>query len=340
VHRIITSPAAVGSYQPHKQDGKTFIVDGPPIPGYFPAIVSEEQWGKAQRALEQRGNGRGAGRKGMAETNLFGDLLRDVMTDESPHIHYNIATNTKGQKKKYRYLLFPAWPLESPVARRFSYDILEEAVLSLFAELRPWDIVGDDRQANDRRAEIARLSARVLDLDSRLEQARGRATATADFDGLLDLIQHLQAERKATIERRAALEHACDGQTPATLGEAQSLIRLLASGSDVDRAELRRKLKRHLRTLVERIYLLLVRHGATSLVAVQAFFRGSHQRRDFLIASKGGTKHGPGWWLARSLSDVIDPEDLDLRRKADAKALAKRLSEVDIDVLVRRIKGE
>jgi DNA invertase Pin-like site-specific DNA recombinase len=339
VHRIIRSPAPVGIYQPHKQEGKTFVSDGPPVPRYFPSIISQQEWDAAQIALDQRGNGRGAGRKGMAETNLFGDLLRDAMTDESPHIHYNIATNAQGQKKKYRYLLFPAWPLESPVARRFSYDILEEAVLSLFAELRPSDIVGDDGQANDRRAEIAALSSAVLDIDSRLEQARGRATATNDFDSLLDLIQHLQAERKATIERRAALEQACDGQTPATLGEAQSLIALLARGSDGDRAELRRKLKRHLRTLVERIYILLVRRGNVSLAAMQAFFRGSHQRRDFLIASKGGTKHAPGWWAARSLSDVIDPEDLDLRQEGDVKALAKLLGDIDIGVLVRRIKG-
>jgi DNA invertase Pin-like site-specific DNA recombinase len=338
VHRIIRSPAAVGVYQPHKQEGKSFVVDGPPIPGYFPAIISEAQWDQAQRALDQRGNGRGAGRKGMAETNLFGDSLRDAMTGESPHIHYDFATNSQGQTKKYRYLLFPPLGPESPLARRFSYDIFEAAILSLFAELRPSDLVGNDGQADDRRAEIMALSARVLDLDSKLERARQRATATADFDGLLDLIQHLQAERKAMIERRAALEHADDGQTPAALGEAQSLITLLASGSAVDRAELRRKLKRHLRTLVERIYILLIRRGNSSLAAVQAFFRGSHRRRDFLVASKGGTKHGPGWWSARSLSDVINPEDLDLRREQDATALLKLLSTCNLDELIAAMK--
>jgi DNA invertase Pin-like site-specific DNA recombinase len=338
VHRVITSPAAVGTYQPHRQEGKSFVEDGPPIPGYFPPVVTQQEWDDAQAAIDQRANGRGAGRKGMAETNLFGDLLRDAMTDESPHIHYNFATNSQGQKKRYRYLLFlPSGP-ESPLARRFSYDVLEEAILSLFAELRPADLVDADGQANDRRAEIMALSARVLDLDSKLERARQRATSTADFDGLLDLIQHLQAERKAAIERRAALEHADDGQAPAALGEAQSLITLLASGPAVDRAELRRKLKRHLRTMVERIYILLIRRGNSSLAAVQAFFRGSHRRRDFLVASKGGTKHGPGWWSARSLSDVITPGDLDLRKEQDATALTKLLSTCDLDELLAAMK--
>jgi DNA invertase Pin-like site-specific DNA recombinase len=337
VHRILTTPAAAGTYQPHKQDGKTFVAEGPPIPNYFPAIITQEQWDDAQKAIEQRGNGRGAGRKGMAETNLFGELLCDASTSERPLVHYNVAKNARGDRKKYRYLLFPPTS-ESRLARRVSYDIVEEGILSLFGELDPSDLIGDGGHANDRRAEISALSARVLDLDNRLERARQRATSTADFDGLLDLIQDLQAERKATIDRRADLEHADDGQTPAALGEAQSLITLLSSVSDIERAELRRKLKRHLKTLVERIYMLLVRRGGISLIAIQAFFRGSDRQRNFLIISKGGTKHGPGWWKACSLPSKAHLGDIDLRRKRGVGELAKLLSTIDIKLLIEEMK--
>jgi DNA invertase Pin-like site-specific DNA recombinase len=340
VHRILTSPAAVGTYQPHKQDGKTFVAEGPPIPNYFPAIITQERWDDAQRAIEQRGNGKGAGRKGMAETNLFGELLCDASTGERPLVHYNVAKNARGDRKKYRYLLFPPSGPESRLARRVSYDIVEEGVLSLFGELSPADLISDGGHADDRRAEIAALSAQVLDIDSKLERARQRATSTADFDGLLDLIQHLQAERKATIDRRAELEHADDGQTPAALGEAQSLITLLASASDSDRAELRRKLKRHLKMLVERIYILLVRRGGVSLIAIQAFFRGSTRRRSFLIVSKSGTKHGPGWWSACSLRRDIAPDDLDLRHNRQMKDLTKALQKIDIGLLAAAMTKE
>ena len=63
VYRVLTSPAAMGTYQPQRNVGKRKTPDGPPIPGHYPAVVSEEDWRAAQDAIGggPAGPGRGAG---------------------------------------------------------------------------------------------------------------------------------------------------------------------------------------------------------------------------------------------------------------------------------------
>src|SRR5262249_33894978 len=38
VYRILSWPAAMGTHQPHRQDGKRVVPDGEPIPNYYPAV--------------------------------------------------------------------------------------------------------------------------------------------------------------------------------------------------------------------------------------------------------------------------------------------------------------
>jgi hypothetical protein len=54
VRRILTNPAATGAYQPNRREGKRLIPDGEPIAGYYPALVSEDEWNEAQRAIGRR----------------------------------------------------------------------------------------------------------------------------------------------------------------------------------------------------------------------------------------------------------------------------------------------
>ena len=58
--------------------------------------------------------------------------------------------------------------------------------MSLLKELKPSDVAADGKKGNGRMAEIARLSGRLLDIDSRLERARQRARTAGDFDVFLE----------------------------------------------------------------------------------------------------------------------------------------------------------
>jgi DNA invertase Pin-like site-specific DNA recombinase len=76
VAKILKNRAVVGEYQPYKGRGKKRKPDGPPIPGYYPAIIEEQQWYAARAALTSR---RGkAGRPAKERINVFTGLLFDA----------------------------------------------------------------------------------------------------------------------------------------------------------------------------------------------------------------------------------------------------------------------
>jgi hypothetical protein len=77
LHQIISGRAALGEYQPKSHDAPA----GPPVEGYYPAVIDEVTWGRAQAAVAQRKHRIGArGRVGRGSTNLFSGILWDAAT--------------------------------------------------------------------------------------------------------------------------------------------------------------------------------------------------------------------------------------------------------------------
>jgi DNA invertase Pin-like site-specific DNA recombinase len=332
VYRILASPAAAGTYQPQRQEGRKSVPDGQPIPGYYPAVVTEAEWNEAQAALQRRSGGRAAGRKGAEETNLFTGILRCGLTGEKYHIVNSVGRKKEGEEPKRYVYLAPSQETGVPLGERIDYEVFEPAVLSLFKELRPADIAADGKHDSGRKAEISRLNGRVLDIDSRLERVRQRARTAGDFDTYLDLISELQTERKELSERRARLEEE-EGGTVADLDAAQSLITMLAQAPADQREDLRRRLKGRIGQLLAGMWVVIVRRGKKCLCALQMWFRGGDRHRDYFILHKPGTRYTEGQWWARSLASVAGPGDLDLRKPEDAAHLAEALEAIDPEAL-------
>jgi DNA invertase Pin-like site-specific DNA recombinase len=329
VYRILSNPAAMGAYQPNRQDGKKVVPDGPPIPNHYPAVITEEEWQETQAALQLRTPRRLAGRKGAEETNLFTGLLRCALTGERLHIAGSLGRKGAAPRKRYVYLA-PTQVTAVPRGCRIDYGIFEAAVLSLLKELRPLDVAPVGGKGDARQAEISRLSGRLLDIDTRLERVRQRARTSGDFDAFLDLIEELHAERKQVSEKQARLEQERDARTQNDLCEAQSLIDMLDEAPAAEREDLRRRLKGRIGQLVQEGRVVIVRRGKTCLCALQLFFRGGDRRRDYLILHKPGTRYGEGHWWCRSLTSVIKPGGLDLRVRDHARRLEEALQAEEI----------
>src|SRR5262249_25463984 len=155
---------------------------------------------EAQRALQARADSKGAGRPSEGEANLFTGLARCALTGEKMHLLRTTAPLRHGVQKKHLYLS-PAQGVATKGSKLgVDYPTFESAVLSLLREIPPADIVGREVGAEDRQAEDVRLSGRLIDLDSRIEKTKARARKAEDFDGYLDLIEALRAERKETSE--------------------------------------------------------------------------------------------------------------------------------------------
>jgi hypothetical protein len=347
VYKLISSPAAMGTYQPQRQEGKKSVPDGEPIPEHYPAIITEGEWREAQAALRSRGGGfeggkkasPAAGRKGKGnqEANLFTGLIHCARTGGRMHLVHGLGRKGTEPRKRYVYLC-PTRETGVPEGGpRIDYAVFEDAILDRLRELRPRDIAPEAAHANGREAEIARLSGRLLDIDSRLERAKQRARVAEDFDAFLDLIQELQAERHQVGEQLAELHQEQDNRRTADLGEAHSLIDLMKQTPPEQRDDLRRRLKVRIRQLLSDVRVLVVPRGRDRWCAVQLWFRGGNRRRDYIILHKPGKRFGEtrteGQWWCRSLATVIQEDDLDLRRRADAAKLEKWLTERGEDVV-------
>jgi DNA invertase Pin-like site-specific DNA recombinase len=334
VYKILTSPAAMGTYQPMRHEGRKAVPDGEPITGFYPAVVDEEEWQRAQAALQGRTGDFARGRKGDEETNLFTGRLHCAVTGEKMNLIHGLGRKGSEPRKRYVYL-------SSTVERgvrggrpRFDYPTFEAALLSCLRELRPEDITGEPSAVNDRKGEMSRLSGRLLDIDSRLERARQRARTAKDFDAFLDLIQELQSERKRVSEQVAALQQEEEDGKPADLGEAQSLIGMLAQAPAGQRNDLRRRLKARIRQLVSGVWVLVTARGWTRLAAVQVWFAGGQRRREYLILHRGGKSSDAtrqnNRWEVQSLADAAQPGELDLRDPGHAARLETVLASMEL----------
>jgi hypothetical protein len=171
------------------------------------------------------------------------------------------------------------------------------------------------------------------------------AAAFMDANGFSTTI----GKRVATLEARKAelTVKLKDAQEKAAnplsekWGEAKSLLEAMEQAPD--QADARLRLRSALRRIVDGIWLLVVPTGHDRVAAVQIHFAGGAERRDYLIlhrppkANKSRRVEGGSWcWSLRS---VIEPGDLDMRRREDAAALEAELLELDLARLTAEVPG-
>jgi DNA invertase Pin-like site-specific DNA recombinase len=131
VHRLLTSRATIGEYQPHRGRPGNRKPSGPPILDYYPAVVSPEEFHAAVSTVKTR-KAIGRGQRGRL-VNLFAGLLRDARTGGSLMVRHHVsrgsiilpslATQGRGQK----FITYP-------------FQVFESAILSQLAEVKVEDV--------------------------------------------------------------------------------------------------------------------------------------------------------------------------------------------------------
>jgi hypothetical protein len=206
----------------------------------------------------------------------------------------------------------------------FDFDIFERATLSLLRELDPQDVLGSapgQEEVLVLSRELAHVRAQQEALQEEL--MKGEVAVLAAAARALDARERELKEQKAQAQREAAHPAA------ECWGEAVSVIDVLDKAPDQRAARLR--LKRLLRQLVDQVWLLVVPVSETRRwLAMQVFFRGG-AHRDYLIHRQSPGHRRPGGWRAWSLATAgLGAEDLDLRERDHAQALAGRLEALDL----------
>jgi DNA invertase Pin-like site-specific DNA recombinase len=334
VAEILCDRRPLGEFQPRDTNNKPA---GDPIPDYFPAVVTEQEWYAARGSILGRSCRRG--RVG-AHVNLFACLLKDAR-DGLP---YYVAPKY-GAKRTVSVLINAGFREGTSTCRSFPLETFERAVLSLLKEVNPAEVLGRDDSPAEARA-----------LETELQQTRMHRAALAEDLGrgysrsIADALRKVEAREREVAEQLARAKRAAANPLSESWADAKTLAEALDAAPDPTDARLR--LRDALRRIVEEIRLLVVPTrarparprlgrrktegptlGHDRLAAVQVFFAGG-QRRDFMVLHRppksNGKKTTPGGWWAKSLCDVIDEADLDLRKKADARRLEKALGAVDL----------
>jgi hypothetical protein len=256
LHKVLTGRAVLGEHQPMRGDEP----DGPPILGYYPAIIDKDTWEAVRGALKGRKEQRGPIGKGVA--TLFGGLLRAAGTGEPIYI----AVQTRGIKSRSRQrkrVLVAASSLDGASASvSFPNDIFEAAILSLLKEVDPADVLGEEPA--DETTAIAAALARV---NLSIESIEDEMDSHGESAILYKRLRKREAERRDLAGRLAVARQRERTPRTAAFAEASTLF-------DVAVGEERRlRLRVLLRQLIDSIWILIVPRKSHRLCCADLFHR-------------------------------------------------------------------
>lgn len=262
--QILSNRATFGEFQPQmREDGNKRVDCGQPIKNYFPSVISEDLFYQVQTGMKSRF--RVLGRPGEFETNLFTGIVYHAEDRTTMSVHtFRQATTPGGETRPYRYLTSGATANGSTRRGKglsFPYYPFEQAVLQALSELTPADVLGAEGEGDEREAEIADLTGKLVVMDHRIQDSEQKASDPAEEDPevYVSLLKTLNRKKKDTVRRLEELKADAASCKAVNLGEVQSLLGLLSSVQAEELKEVRRKLKAKVRSVVTEIWVHITR---------------------------------------------------------------------------------
>lgn len=280
LHRLLTSRKAVGELQLLRA-GKP---DGDPIANYFPAIITEDLYYRAQAGLRQRRRHRG--RRGKWELNLFAGLMFNC--EDGDAIHCQLVGSEKKRMRSRRLFVNSNFRGKQAAFCSFPADPLERAVLASLTEVPVSAILPTtlpESETDLLETELAEVSTQLQQVEDSLVAGRAVATLTAAATRL--------EERQRLLRERLAAAKAADAVPVGdSWKQTQTLIKVLDTATDKEDTRLR--LQSALRRVVDRVDCLFLRNSRRQLAVVQITFTGDLGQRTVVIWHRGELVNGHG----------------------------------------------
>jgi len=301
VRKLLTSRQVLGEFQPERfeeeqPDGtRKKVKDGPPIPNYYPAIITEDEFNLAcQGAGERKGR---SGPRQRKFINLFQGLLRNAWTAGDTMLLAN-----KGTTRQPRlYLINDAGHNSGHKQVRFSYPIFERAILKLLREV-PVSVVAPTAPTPLLHILQARHDAIVADIEALTADLRKGYSAS--ITAVLREKELQLPEAKAQREQAQFEEAHPSSQT---WKEAGDLMAAIEKSPD---EEARLRLRAAFRRAIESITVLVLRRGIDSCCFVHVRFK-SGISRIYIVWLRpphraGKTVRAGFWWAASAPFETLD----------------------------------
>jgi len=207
VAKILGNRAVIGEFHPgvRDKDGRR-VVAGRPIADFYPAVVEEQLFFRAQHGKDQRRQN-AAGRKGHAFANLFSGLATCIYCGGS------ISYENKGSGPKGgAYLVCNgARRRLGCVAQRWRYKDFEATFLAFVRELDLRSILSasnDRRKQAELTAEIDSLNGEILSIDALMDKTYALLEGEGPVTFVKAKLKELEGRREAATMRLAVTKDA------------------------------------------------------------------------------------------------------------------------------------
>ncbi len=322
VGRILNDRRAVGECRPGSKGDKT----EPPIPHYFPPVVTEAEWLAARAAAGVRRTAPPTPRPKFS--CLWSGLLHDAVGGGG---YYSCSRTKVNRRRRYHTRILinnDACEGRAPW-RTFPLQTFERAVLAMLLQMDPLELLPDDDEVPHEvlaiRGSLGAVKGKVAELADQLEYG--------DIAALAAVLRRLEA-RERELTRR--LERAID-KLVLPKASAWKQVKALAAALDAaeDQDDVRLRLRYALRQVIESVWLLVTHRCQDAFCAAQVFFQGSSHTRTLTILHRPprdnrrpsgdwGARQ-PGRWWAFSRRVRASNGRMDLRDRAEAALLAEAL---------------
>lgn len=271
VNKILSSAAAIGTFQPNRMEGGKRTPDGDPIRNYFPRVVPQPVFEAAQRGRLERktkpdketGKKGSGGSKGKHFTNLFSKLA--VCDYCGKPMHYQ----NKGRPPKGQAYLVCSNALRNigcEMTGRWRYDQFESTFLSFVEQLDLASLVSSSEHSSKRNEVAFHLDAavgkvRLLEDEQRKAYEIGLKMADFDSSFIAERLKKAEIELDAAkkLEKQLRHEIAILDQTALTYysrpDEVAELIERVRAARGGDVYKLRAQIASRLQSLISELRL-------------------------------------------------------------------------------------
>jgi DNA invertase Pin-like site-specific DNA recombinase len=313
VAKILDNRAVLGEYQPMRGHHPR-KPDGEPVPGYFPAVITEVEWHAAHAAAQNRNKRSGRPGKKGDYLHGFSGLLRCALDDCPLHVITRRGVRYVASGAAIQGFAGSHW-------RQFPLEVLVSALLSQLRELRSSQLFADPGAEK-----VTVLTGKLDEVEKRLAVAVAKFDADPESPTWAERVDKYDREKRALVKEKKAAEMEAANPASASWAEAVQQMQQMA-------AQEPQRLRAALLATVESVSCLFVPRGTWRLAAVQVHFKGGAERSYLIVHQKaigGAVGTRPAHTSVCSLASVAKRGDLDLRRRADAGDLEALLAGVSL----------
>lgn len=282
VGRILRDQAVLGVWQPGSWKGGKFSPIGEPVPGFFPRVVDDGLFYKAQAGRNHRFKNRGPSGNFV---NLFTGLLWNVNDGHPMHI----TTIQPNKKKIARRLVSYGHVRRLKGADKLSinYPTFERRVLEFLTEVKPEDILPEEEneaesELKKKEGELAGIAGRLAALQSKLEDG------DSQIESILAAIRNLEKKREVSKQEIESLKSAAAAAGSTALSDAKFVLPMLDKATGEGRRVLRLRLRAALANLIDRILVEPCKHGHNVHAKVLICFKSGLVRHILYFPQQSG----------------------------------------------------